>query len=124
MKWRETRPKRCDLEHFPKLLQGLANVPVYKLRDVTMDTTRRDEVEQQALIQAITDAKKTAHDIAKGLNQRISGVIRAVHTDGRFNADLLFHSISSSTEASFEIGTTEVSAQIQILFAITPEEGS
>lgn len=113
-----------DLEEFPKFLQGLADVPVYKLRHVTMDTTRRDEIEQQALAQAIRDAEKTAQAIAKGLNQRISGVIRAVHTDGRFNDDIFFRSISSSTEASFEVGTIEVSARIQILFAITPQESS
>jgi len=121
---RDVRIVLRDLEQFPKLLQGLAEVPVHKLRDVTMDTTRREEVEQQALAQAIAHAQRTAEDIAKGLNQRISGVFRVVHSDGRFDTDILFHSLSSSTEASFEIGTIEVSAHIEIMFAITPPEGS
>ena len=46
---------------------------------IKMDTTKRDEYQQKALAGAIANDRKTADDIAKGLGQEISGVIRVLH---------------------------------------------
>ncbi|MEM6690590.1 MAG: SIMPL domain-containing protein, partial [Planctomycetota bacterium] len=73
---REVKITLDNLEHFPKLMQGLAEIPVHELQDVTLDTTLRGEIEREALAQAIAKAQKTAKDIATGLGQSISGVFR------------------------------------------------
>lgn len=112
-----------DLSHFPKLLDGLAGIPVHKLRNVTMDTTDRDSVERETLAAAIANAQKVATDIALGLKQQITGVFRVAHSDGRYN-DRLFYAAADISSDTFEIGNIEIRARVEITFAIEPEPAS
>ena len=113
-----------DLESYPKFVQGLADVPVQSLSDVTMDTTRRDELEEEALADAIANATKIAKAMARGLGQEITGVFRAANSDRPYSRGVVLGELTSGARNSFEIGTIKVAQYVKIIFAIRPKNGS
>lgn len=113
-----------DLESYPKFVQGLADVPVQTLSDVTMDTTRRAELEEQAIADAIANATKIAKSLARGLGQEISGVFRAANSERPYNRGVVLGELTSGAGNSFEIGTIKVAQYVKVIFAIVPLNGN
>lgn len=107
-----------DLDKFSQILQGLADVPVFRLANVEMDTSNRQAIEKQTLDAAIQDAKESASQIAQGLGLTITGVYRASPGGSRHGRGAYYAMASLDTQDSFEVGRIEISSEIDVIFHV------
>ena len=104
-----------DLEKFETLIQGLAEIPIFALEKVKMDTSKRLEYEQAAMDAAAADAQKKASQLAQGLGVGLKSVYRIAPPDygdgfGSFDA------MMATGGGTFEIGTIDIQAKIEITY--------
>jgi len=110
-----------DLSRLGDLLQGLSEVPVFKLTRSELDSSERKVNERVALAEAITSAQNKAQDIAGGLDLKITGVFRVSDCDRYSGGAYLFADITAGGEGTaFEIGRINISAEVRVIFDIEP----
>lgn len=106
-----------DLSKYSPLINLLADLPISALTKVTMDTSRRDETEQEVIRAAVEDARRSANTIAEQLGGKLGPAI-SIHASVRS-----FHIAGASREIdrgadAFEPGTIEISHELHATFKL------
>lgn len=104
-----------DLTQFGTLIQGLAEVPVFTLEQVKMDTSRRAEFQQSAMDAAAADAQQKAAQLAKGLGVGLGSVYRIAAPD-HGEPFRNFDAMMGGPGGTFEVGTIDIQANVEITY--------
>ena len=107
-----------DLDGYGELLNGSLELGVNSISGTTLDTSKREELEKQALELAMTHAREEAQRVAKGFGVR-SGSLLDVHVDtGSVRPQQVMRAMESSSGNDFSAGQITIQRDVQATFAI------
>lgn len=112
-----------DLDKLSKLMNDALEIGINNIGGVRLDTSKRVELEGQALDAAIEDAKQEAERVAAGFGVRLLGV-RNVQVTGQHSVNPRMGRMSMAADSggeSFAPGQIEIQRDIQATFAIGGE---
>ena len=110
-----------ELEQLPALINRSLALGINGVQGVQLDTSRRSELEQEALALAIADARAEAERVAAGFDVELSGVL-AVHVDSHSVEPRLMatREMAMDAGAGFAPGEMIVRRTVRAQFAIEP----
>lgn len=111
-----------DLDDLDGLLSGAVDAGINGIGNIALDTSRRNELEQQALDLAIADAKAQASHVAEQFEVSLGGLIN-VHVSGHSPAPQMLESgrarmAMSDASVPFAGGELSVTRNVSALFGI------
>lgn len=112
-----------DLDKLSGLMSDALEIGINNIGGVRLDTSRRVELEGQALDAAIEDAKQEAERVAAGFGVRLLGV-RNVQVTGQHSVNPRMGRMAMAADSggeSFAPGQIEIQRDIQATFAIGGE---
>lgn len=112
-----------DLDKLSGLMNDALEIGINNIGGVQLDTSKRVELEGQALDAAIEDAKQEAQRVAVGFGVRLLGV-RNVHVNGQHSVNPRMGRMAMASDSggeSFAPGQIEIQRDIQATFAIGGE---
>lgn len=109
-----------EINDYDQFLNAVIKVGVSHISPLTMTVDNTDKYYQQALLQAINNAKNKAVNIANQAGQKIAKLIYVKemstnHYGVRYSSTRM---VNSSLEHSSEIGTKEINARVLVNYAI------
>ena len=109
-----------ELERIGELMNQALESGINSIGGVQLDTSRRTEIEGEALDAAIEDAQALAARAAKGFGVRLSGVRRVHLTGGHMVRPQMARSMEMMSDGgdSFSAGEIVISREIQAVFDI------
>lgn len=112
-----------DLDKLSELMNDALEIGINNIGGVRLDTSKRVELEGQALDAAIEDAKQEAERVAAGFGVRLLGV-RNVQVTGQHSVNPRMGRMAMAADSggeSFAPGQIEIQRDIQATFAIGGE---
>ncbi|MEM1435184.1 MAG: SIMPL domain-containing protein [Pseudomonadota bacterium] len=108
------------LERLPQLINDSLKLGINGVSGIALDTSRRTELEEQALALAIDDARAEARRVAAGFGVAV-GTVLAVHVDSHTLRPQMARMALDTAEAAFAPGEMIVRRSIRAQFAIAEE---
>ena len=119
---RQIHIKLKNIEDYDRLLDQVVKIGVTHISALQMSVSKADYYYQQALLQAIADAKQKALIIAKQAGVSINKVLYL--KESGYNAPSLMSNARTRMvsapllEHTSQVGTQNISAQVQMIFSI------
>ncbi len=111
-----------DLTRFPELLSEALASGVNNVDPIRLDSSRRADLEDQALTLAMADAKTEAARVAAGFDV-VLGPVTEVHVGShspRPEAVMRSAAFADSSAGSFSTGVITIERSVNVTFSITP----
>jgi len=110
-----------DIKDYDQFLNQVIKIGVNQISPLTMSVGDTDKYYQQALAQAVTDAKTKAQQIAKQSEQTLGKLvfvkeISSNHYRAQYNAPMM--SMSSSYRHNSQVGNQAISASVLVKYSI------
>ncbi|MDB6061413.1 MAG: hypothetical protein JWM78_1516 [Verrucomicrobiaceae bacterium] len=122
---RQFELKLHDIERYGALVQGLADAQVTQINGIRTEFSKQQQLEQDALQQAIANVQAKAKTMAAGFGRKIEGVINVAEDGGpaqfgRFelHAVTLSKTTGGDDEAALTVGKRRISKNISATFRL------
>lgn len=107
-----------NLDRYGELMNGALELGVNSVSGTQLDTSRREELEKQALELAMLNAREEAQRVAAGFGVR-TGLVLDVNVGARFvQPKLALRAMEMSTGDDFSAGLITIEREVQATFAI------
>jgi uncharacterized protein YggE len=107
-----------DLENYGELLNGSLELGVNSISGTQLDTSKRDELEIQALDLAMANAREEAKRVAQGFGVRSGSVLDVQVGSRSVRPQLAMRAMESSAGDDFSAGQIMIQRDVQATFAI------
>ncbi|MEM8765921.1 MAG: SIMPL domain-containing protein [Pseudomonadota bacterium] len=110
-----------DLERFSELLDGSLALGINNLDPIALDSSRRAELEDEALDLAMADAEREAQRVADGFRVQL-GPVNNVFVGSHSPRPQAYRAaaMAESTASSFSPGVIVIERSVQATFSIIP----
>lgn len=91
-----------------------------RLEEISLSSSKGEELKDQALTQAIENAKRRATRLANGFGAKVGKVITIEdgrHSDGEIRYNLLFAPVFG--DAAYQPGRIKITADVQVILGLT-----
>ncbi|MET0377434.1 MAG: SIMPL domain-containing protein [Spongiibacteraceae bacterium] len=122
---RQFELKLRDVERYGALVQALADAEVTQINGIRTEFSKQQQLEQEALAQAIANVQAKAKTMAAGFGRKIEGVI-SVNEDGNspqpvhyeLRAKTMTTSTSANNESELTVGKRRIVKNISATFRL------
>lgn len=110
-----------DIEQIGRLTEGLLEAGVNSLSNAAFDTSRRAELEREAMAQAVVDARRRAETLAAADGVRVGRARRltALHmTEPRYGRMAMAAEAGGGAAETYQTGEIRIEARVQAEFEL------